>query len=94
MSWATSGVEGWWCGPRAGWTCRPSSLDVCLREVGIDFVLTATPRAVTPRFIVEAVDRGLPVLAETPPAPISQVFARCGRRWATLGWSRWPNSIR
>ena len=46
-----------------------TSLDACLREVGIDFVLTATPRAVTPSFIVEAVDRGLPVLAETPPAP-------------------------
>jgi predicted dehydrogenase len=46
-----------------------TSLDACLREVSVDFVLTATPRSVTPRFIVEAVDRGLPVLAETPPAP-------------------------
>ena len=46
-----------------------TSLDACLREVSVDFVLTATPRHVTPRFIVEAVDRGLPVLAETPPAP-------------------------
>jgi predicted dehydrogenase len=44
------------------------SVDACLREVSLDFVLTATPRAVTPGFIVEAVDRGLPVLAETPPA--------------------------
>jgi predicted dehydrogenase len=32
-------------------------------------VLTATPGPVTPHFIVDAVDRGLPVLAETPPAP-------------------------
>ena len=46
-----------------------TSLDACLREVSVDFVLTATPRAVTPTFINEAVDRGLPVLAETPPAP-------------------------
>jgi predicted dehydrogenase len=45
-----------------------TSLDACLREGNIDFVLIATPRAVTPRFIAEAVDRGLPVLAETPPA--------------------------
>jgi predicted dehydrogenase len=46
-----------------------TSLDACLREVRVDFVLTATPRLVTPRAITEAVDRGLPVLAETPPAP-------------------------
>jgi predicted dehydrogenase len=46
-----------------------TSLDACLREVSVDFVLTATPRPVTPHFITAAVDRGLPVLAETPPAP-------------------------
>jgi predicted dehydrogenase len=46
-----------------------TSLDACLREVRPDFVLTATPRPVTPGVIAEAVDRGLPVLAETPPAP-------------------------
>jgi predicted dehydrogenase len=45
-----------------------TSLDACLDERPVDFVLTATPRAVTPAFILEAVDRGLPVLAETPPA--------------------------
>jgi predicted dehydrogenase len=45
-----------------------TSLDACLREVQVDFVLTATPRPVTPGFIVDAVNRGLPVLAETPPA--------------------------
>jgi predicted dehydrogenase len=44
------------------------SLDACLRERPVDFVLTTTPWAVTPAFIIEAVDRGLPVLAETPPA--------------------------
>jgi predicted dehydrogenase len=46
-----------------------NSLDACLREVHVDFVLTATPWAVTPGFIIDAVNRGLPVLAETPPAP-------------------------
>jgi predicted dehydrogenase len=45
-----------------------TSLDACLRELPIDFVLTATPRAVTPQVITEVVDRGLPVLAETPAA--------------------------
>jgi predicted dehydrogenase len=46
-----------------------TSLDECLREVPVDFVLTATPWSVTPGFIADAVNRGLPVLAETPPAP-------------------------
>lgn len=46
-----------------------TSLDACLREVRVDFVLTATPWLLTPRFIADAVDRGLPVLAETPAAP-------------------------
>ena len=45
------------------------SLDACLRDVRADFVLTATAKPVTPQYIVEAADRGLPVLAETPPAP-------------------------
>jgi predicted dehydrogenase len=46
-----------------------TSLDTCLRELSPDFVLTATPSSVTPHVIADAVDRGLPVLAETPPAP-------------------------
>ena len=46
-----------------------TSLDACVREGRPDFVLTATPRGMTPHVITEAVDRGLPVLAETPPAP-------------------------
>jgi predicted dehydrogenase len=45
-----------------------TSLDACLRELPVDFVLTATPRSATPQVIADAVDRGLPVLAETPPA--------------------------
>ncbi len=44
------------------------SLEDCLRERQVDFVLTTTPRESTPGVIAEAVDRGLPVLAETPPA--------------------------
>jgi predicted dehydrogenase len=40
-----------------------------MQERRIDFVLTATPRAATPEVIADAVERGLPVLAETPPAP-------------------------
>jgi predicted dehydrogenase len=46
-----------------------TSLDACLQELRVDFVLTATPKPVTPRVIADAVDRGVPVLAETPPAP-------------------------
>ena len=46
-----------------------TSLDACLREIRVDFLLISTPRSVTPQFIADAVDRGLPVLAETPPAP-------------------------
>jgi predicted dehydrogenase len=62
------------CGGAVVRTQRPldvpvfTSLDECLRELSVDFVLTATPSSVTPRVIAAAVDRGLPVLAETPPA--------------------------
>jgi predicted dehydrogenase len=40
-----------------------------LSEVSPDFVVTAVPWSANPGVIVEAVERGLPVLAETPPAP-------------------------
>ena len=62
-----------------------TSLDACLHEFRPDFVLTATPRAVTPRFIAEAVDKGLPVLAETPPAPD---LAGLRALWSAVGDSR------
>jgi predicted dehydrogenase len=58
------------------------SLDACLREVEVDFVLTATPRTVTPEVVAEAVDRELPVLAETPPAPD---LAGLRALWAAVG---------
>jgi predicted dehydrogenase len=40
-----------------------------LAEVSPDFVVTAVPWHANPGVIVDAVGRGLPVLAETPPAP-------------------------
>jgi predicted dehydrogenase len=40
-----------------------------LEEIRPDFVVTAVPWDANPAVIVEAVERGLPVLAETPPAP-------------------------
>ncbi|MEV4319923.1 Gfo/Idh/MocA family oxidoreductase [Actinocrispum sp. NPDC049592] len=45
-----------------------TSLDECLAAKP-DFVVTAVPWAVTPGLIVELVERGVRVLAETPPAP-------------------------
>jgi len=43
-----------------------SSLDECPRP---DFVVTAVPWPVTPSLVTELVERGVRVLAETPPAP-------------------------
>lgn len=45
------------------------SLDECLAAERPDFVVTAVPWGATPVAIRETVARGLPVLAETPPAP-------------------------
>ena len=69
-----------------------TSLDACLRAVRPDFVLTATPWPVTPAVIAEAVDRGCRCWPRPRRRPISQAFARCGRRWAAPGWFRWPSS--
>ena len=54
--------------PRALEVPTFTSLDACLRDVRPAFVLVTTPRSVTPAVIADAVDRGVPVLAETPPA--------------------------
>lgn len=45
------------------------SLDECLGAARPDFVVTAVPWEVTPSLVVDLVERGVPVLAETPPAP-------------------------
>jgi predicted dehydrogenase len=64
----------------------PRSLPVptfaSLDEVRPDFVVTAVPWEVNPGVIVDAVDRGLPVLAETPPAPDEAGLAEL---WAAVG---------
>ena len=49
-----------------------------------DFVVTAVPRAANPAVIAEAVERGIPVLAETPPAPS---IPELRRLWQTVGHS-------
>ena len=45
------------------------SLDECIAATKPDFVVTAVPWSVTPSLVVELVQRDVPVLAETPPAP-------------------------
>jgi predicted dehydrogenase len=45
------------------------SLEECLAAAKPDFVVTAVPWSVTPSLVAELVERGVPVLAETPPAP-------------------------
>ncbi|MFL6065187.1 MAG: Gfo/Idh/MocA family protein [Friedmanniella sp.] len=61
-----------------------TSLETCLRDTDVDFVLTATPWSATPGFIAEVVDRELPVLAETPPAPDLDGLRAL---WSTVGSS-------
>jgi predicted dehydrogenase len=46
-----------------------TSLEACLQEVRPDFVLVAASKAASPGVIADVVQRGVPVLAETPPAP-------------------------
>jgi predicted dehydrogenase len=41
----------------------------CLAVATPDFLVTAVPWAVNPALVEQAVDRGVPVLSETPPAP-------------------------
>lgn len=61
-----------------------TSLADCLAEHAVDFVLTSTPWSVTPAMIKEAVERGIPVLAETPPAPD---LAGLRALWSAVGES-------
>jgi len=46
-----------------------ASVDECLAVAKPDFLVTAVPWSVNPGVIERAVERGAPVLAETPPAP-------------------------
>ena len=46
-----------------------ASVAECLSSARPDFVVTATPWPVTPTLVAELAGRGVPVLAETPPAP-------------------------
>jgi predicted dehydrogenase len=60
------------------------SLDECLAAQP-DFVVTAVPWAVTPGLVGELVERGVRVLAETPPAPDLDGLRRL---WRQVGESR------
>src|ERR1051325_2998566 len=55
-----------------------------LRDARPDFVVTAVPRAANPGVIADAVELGLPVLAETPPAPD---LSGLHELWAAVGSS-------
>lgn len=61
-----------------------TSLAECVDQAAPDFLVTAVPWDVNPGVIVEAVQRGLPVLAETPPAPDA---AGLRKLWADVGES-------
>lgn len=60
----------------------PVPVFTSLDQVSPDFVVTAVPWPANPGVIADAVARGLPVLAETPPAPdadgLRQLWARVG----------------
>ena len=61
------------------------SLSAAVAATRPDFVMTAVPWPTTPGMIEEAVALGLPVLAETPPAPD---VAGLRRLWDQVGASR------
>jgi predicted dehydrogenase len=54
----------------------------CLAVAAPDFVVTAVPAAVTPGVVAELAGRGVPVLAETPPAAGLDGMRRL---WAEVG---------
>ena len=60
------------------------SLAECVAATSPDFVVTAVPWPVNPGVVTEAVERGLPVLAETPPAPDA---AGLRELWSAVGES-------
>lgn len=70
--------------PRALAVPTFASLAECLVQARPDFVVTAVPWPATPGLIVELVERGVPVLAETPPAPDLDGLREL---WAAVGAS-------
>lgn len=58
------------------------SVRECLARARPDFLVTALPRAVNPGVLIEAVEHGVPVLSETPPAPD---VAGMRALWASVG---------
>jgi predicted dehydrogenase len=56
-----------------------------LDDVRADFVVTAVPWPASPGAILAAVERGLPVLAETPPAPDADGLAALWRAAGSSG---------
>jgi predicted dehydrogenase len=60
------------------------SLGECVAGARPDFVVTAVSWDANPGLVTEAVERGLPVLAETPPAPDA---AGLRGLWAAVGGS-------
>ncbi len=70
--------------PRALEVPAFESLDECLRTARPDFVVTAVPWDATPGLVSEVVAAGVPVLAETPPAP--DLVGLC-EQWAEVGSS-------
>ena len=58
------------------------SLAECVEQARPDFIVTAVSWDANPGVITEAVGRGLPVLAETPPAPDADGLRRL---WAEVG---------
>jgi len=63
----------------------PVPVFTSLDEIQPDFVVTAVPWAANPEVIIDAVGRGLPVLAETPPAPDAEGLARLVRAAGDTG---------
>ncbi|GAA4353438.1 Gfo/Idh/MocA family oxidoreductase [Angustibacter luteus] len=72
---AAAGLDGLECvgavvrSPRGLEVPTFPSLDDCVRRASPDFVVTAVPWPATPGVVRAAVAAGVPVLAETPPAP-------------------------
>lgn len=58
------------------------SIAECFAKSRPDFIVTAVPWAVNPEVIIEAVSLGIPVLAETPPAPDLSALQRL---WTEVG---------